>query len=151
LGSDSGRDTLPDRQYAPTATTDIHHTPARHTATTGLTGLSVECSWAPGRGMGDITAAAPGVGAITGAEAMVLEITLAEAMVRALTAAEAMVQEITLAEARATGAAPTTGPMVEAVMEAVQVAATVAAPAVDFTAQHVVSAVVVGMAADAAN
>ena len=141
LGSDSGRDTLPDRQYAPTATTDIHHTPARHTATTGLTGLSVECSWAPGRGMGDITAAAPGVGAITGAEAMV----------RALTAAEAMVLEITLAEARATGAAPTTGPMVDAVMQAVQVAATVAAPAVDFTAQHVVSAVVVGMAADAAN
>ena len=131
----------PDRQFAPTATTDIHHMPVRLTATTGLTGLSVECSWAPGRGMGDITAAAPGVGAITGAEAMV----------RALTAAEAMVQEITLAEARATGAAPTTGPMVEAVMEAVQVAATVAAPAVDFTAQHVVSAVVVGMAADAAN
>ena len=81
--------------------------------------------------MGDITAGAPGVGAITAAEAMVLE--------------------ITLAEARATGAAPTTGPMVEAVMQAVQVAATVAAPAVDLTAQHVVSAVVVGMAADAAN
>ena len=131
MGSDSGRDTLPDRQYAPTATTDIHHTPVRLTATTGLTGLSVECSWAPGRGMGDITAGAPGVGAITAAEAMVLE--------------------ITLAEARATGAAPTTGPMVEAVMQAVQVAATVAAPAVDLTAQHVVSAVVVGMAADAAN
>jgi len=138
LGSDSGRDTLPDRQYAPTATTDIHHTPVRLTATTGLTGLSVECSWAPGRGMGDITAGAAGVGAITGA-------------VWAITAAEAMVLEITLAEARATGAAPTTGPMVDAVMEAVQVAATVAAPAVDLTAQHVVSAVVVGMAADAAN
>ena len=36
-------------------------------------------------------------------------------------------------------------------MQAVQVAATVAAPAVDLTAQHVVSAVVVDMAADAAN
>jgi hypothetical protein len=91
--------------------------------------------------MGDITAAAPGVGAITGAEAMV----------RALTAAEAMVLEITLAEARTTVAVPTTGPMVDAVMQAVPVAATVAASAVDFTAQHVVSAVVVGMAADAAN
>ncbi|MDR3749260.1 MAG: hypothetical protein P4M04_14135, partial [Acidobacteriota bacterium] len=63
----------------------------------------------------------------------------------------AMVLEITVAEARATGAAPPTGPMVDAVMQAVQVAATVAAPAVDLTAQHVVSAVVVGMAADAAN
>jgi hypothetical protein len=91
--------------------------------------------------MGDITAGAAGVGAITGAEAMV----------RALTAAEAMVLEITLAEARATGAAPPTGPMVDAVMQAVQVAATVAAPAVDLTAQHGVSAVVVGMAADTAN
>jgi hypothetical protein len=40
---------------------------------------------------------------------------------------------------------------VDAVMEAAQVAATVAAPAVDLTAQHVVSAVVVGMAADTAN
>ncbi len=47
----------PDRQYAPTATTDIPLTPVRLTATTGLTGLSVECSWAPGRGMEDITAA----------------------------------------------------------------------------------------------
>jgi hypothetical protein len=70
----------------------------------------------------------------------------------AITAAEAMVLEITLAEALATVAVPTTGPMVDAVMQAVQVAATVAAPAVDLTAQHVVSAVVVvGMAADAAN
>jgi len=136
LGSDSGRDTLPDRPYAPTATTDIHHTPARHTATTGLTGLSVECSWAPGRGMGDITAAAAGVGAITGA-------------VRAITAAEAMVLDITVAEARATVAAPQS--TVDAVLPAVQVAATVAAPAVDLTVQHVVSAVVAGMAADAAN
>jgi hypothetical protein len=56
----------PDRQYAPTATTDMHHTPVRLTATTGLTGLSVECSWAPGRGME----------AITAAEAMVLDITV---------------------------------------------------------------------------
>jgi hypothetical protein len=81
--------------------------------------------------MGDITARAPGVGAITAAEAIVLD--------------------TTVAEARATVAAPTTRPMVDAVMQAAQVAATMAAPAVDFTAQHVGSAVVVGMAADAAN
>ncbi len=98
--------------------------------------------------MGDITAGAAGVGAITGA---VWAITAAEAMVRAITAAEAMVLEITLAEARTTVAVPTTGPMVDAVMHAVQGAATAAAPAVDFTAEQVVSTVVVGMAADAAN
>ena len=121
----------PDRQYAPTATTDIHRTPVRLTATTGLTGLSVECSWAPGRGMGDITAGSPGVGAITAAEAIVLD--------------------PTVAEARATVAATTARPMVDAVMQAVEVVATMAAPAVDFTVQHVASAVVVGMAADAAN
>jgi uncharacterized protein YdbL (DUF1318 family) len=69
----------------------------------------------------------------------------------AITAAEAMVLEITLAEARATGAAPTTGPTVDAVLRAVQGAATVAAPVVDFTAEQVVSTVVVGMAPDAAN
>ena len=92
----------------------------------------------PGRGMADITAGAAGVGAITGA-------------VWAITAAEAMVLEITLAEARATGAAPTTGPTVDAVLRAVQGAATVAVPVVDFTAEQVVSTVVVGMAADAAN
>ena len=138
MGSDSGRDTLPDRQYAPTAITDIHLTRVHHTATTGLTGLLVECSWAPGRGMGDITAGAAGVGAITGA-------------VWAITAVEAMVLDITGAEGRATAAATPTRPMVDAVMQAVQVAATVAAPAVDFTVQHVVSAVAVGMAADAAN
>ena len=92
----------------------------------------------PGRGMADITAGAAGVGAITGA-------------VWAITAAEAMVLEITLAEARATGAAPTTGPTVDAVLRAVQGAATVAAPVVDFTAEQVVSTVVVGMAPDAAN
>ena len=80
-----------------------------------------------------------------------MDITGADAMVRAITGAEAMVLEITLAEARATVAAPTTGPMVDAVLHAVQGAATVAAPAVDLTAQHVASAVVVGMAADAAN
>jgi hypothetical protein len=88
--------------------------------------------------MGDTTAAEAMVRAITGA-------------VWAITAAEAMVLEITLAEARATVAVPTTGPMVDAVMQAVQVAATVAAPAVDLMAQHVVSVVAVGMAADAAN
>jgi hypothetical protein len=88
--------------------------------------------------MADITAGAAGVGAITGA-------------VWAITAAEAMVLEITLAEARATGAAPTTGPTVDAVLRAVQGAATVAVPVVDFTAEQVVSTVVVGMAADAAN
>src|ERR1019366_1314872 len=104
----------PDRQFAPTATTDIHHTPVRLTATMGLTGLSVECSWAPGRGMGDITAA----------EAMVLDITVE---------------------------ATTTRPTVDAVMHAVRVAATMAAPLVDITVQHVVSAVAVGMAADAAS
>jgi hypothetical protein len=129
LGSDSGRDTLPDRQYATTATTDLHHTPVRLTATTGLTGLSVERSWAPGRGMADITAGAAGVGAITVAEAMVLDIPVAEAGV--------------------TVAAPQ--PTVGAVLRAVQGAATVAAPVVDFTAEQVVSTVVVGMAADAAN
>jgi hypothetical protein len=88
--------------------------------------------------MADITAGAAGVGAITGA-------------VWAITAAEAMVLEITLAEARATGAAPTTGPTVDAVLRAVQGAATVAVPVVDFTAEQVVSTVVVGMAPDAAN
>jgi hypothetical protein len=88
--------------------------------------------------MADITAGAAGVGAITGA-------------VWAITGAEAMVLEITLAEARATGAAPTTGPTVDAVLRAVQGAATVAVPVVDFTAEQVVSTVVVGMAADAAN
>src|ERR1039457_344388 len=128
----------PDRQYAPTATTDMHHTPVRLTATTGLTGLSVECSWAPGPGMGDITAGAAGVGAITGA-------------VRAITAAEAMVLDITVAEARATVAATTTWPIVDGVMQPVQVAATMAAPAVDFTVEQVVSPAAVGMAADAAN
>ncbi len=127
----------------------MHLTPVRLTATTGLTGLSAEGSSAPGRGMGDITAGAAGVGAITAAEAMVGALTGAEAMVRALTAAEAMVRALTLAEARATVAAPQ--PTVDAVMQAVQVAATVAAPAVDLTAQHVVSAVMVGMAAGAAN
>ena len=76
-------------------------------------------------------------------------ITAAEAMVGALTGAEAMVLEITLAEARATVAAPQ--PTVDAVLRAVQGAATVAAPVVDFTAEQVVSTVVVGMAADAAN
>jgi hypothetical protein len=40
---------------------------------------------------------------------------------------------------------------VDAVLRAVQGAATVAAPVVDFTAEQVVSTVVVGMAADAAN
>jgi hypothetical protein len=60
-----------------------------------------------------------------------------------------MVLEITLAEARATGAAPQ--PTVDAVLRAVQGAATVAAPVVDFTAEQVVSTVVVGMAPDAAN
>ena len=104
----------PDRQYASMATTDIHHTLVRHTATTRLTGLSVECSWAPGHGM------------------------------EATTAAEAMALDITVE-------ATTTQPTVDAVMQAVQVAATVAAPVVDLTAQHVVSAVVVGMAADTAN
>ena len=104
----------PDRQYAPTATTDIPHTPVRLTATTGLTGLSVECSWVPGRGMEDITAA----------EAMVLDITVE---------------------------ATTTQATVDAVMQADQVAATMAASVVDFTVQHVVSAAAVGMAADAAN
>src|ERR1035437_3640254 len=114
-----------DRRYALTATTDIHHTPVRLTATTGLTGLSVECSWAPGRGMGDITPGSAGVGAITAAAAMVLD--------------------ITVAEARATVAATTTRPTVDAVMQAVEVVATMAAPAVDFTVQHVASAVEVGM------
>ena len=60
------------------------------------------------------------------------------------TAAEVMVLDITVE-------ATTTRPTVDAVMHAVQVAATMAAPLVDFTVQHVVSAVVVGMAADAAN
>ena len=83
---------------------------------------------APGRGMGDITPGAAGVGAIMAAEA-----------------------GATVAEAGATVAATPTRPTVDAVMEAVQVAATMAAPAVDFTVQHVASAVVVGMAADAAN
>ncbi len=75
--------------------------------------------------MGDITAGAAWVGAITG------------------------VRAITAAEAGATVAAPQ--PTVGAVLHAVPVAATMAAPAVDFTAERVVSTVVVGMAADAAN
>jgi hypothetical protein len=79
--------------------------------------------------MADITAGAAGVGAITVAEAMVLDIPVAEAGV--------------------TVAAPQ--PTVGAVLRAVQGAATVAAPVVDFTAEQVVSTVVVGMAADAAN
>ena len=104
----------PDLQYAPMATTDIHHTPVHLTATTALTGLSVECSWAPGRGMEDITAA----------EALVLDITVE---------------------------ATTTQPTLDAVMQAVQVAATMAAPVVDFTVQHVVTAVAGGITADAAD
>jgi hypothetical protein len=79
--------------------------------------------------MADITAGAAGVGAITVAEAMVLDIPVAEAGV--------------------TVAAPQ--PTVDAVLRAVQWAATVAAPVADFTAEQVVSTVVVGMAADAAN
>ena len=86
--------------------------------------------------MADITTGAAGVGAITGA-------------VWAITGAEAMVLDIPVAEAGVTGAAPQ--PTVDAVLRAVQGAATVAAPAVDFTAEQVVSTVVVGMAADAAN
>jgi hypothetical protein len=100
----------PDRQHAPMDTTDIHHTPVRHTATTVLTGLLVECSWAPGRGMEGITAA------------------------------EAMVRDITVE-------ATTTQPTRDAVTPAVRVPATMAAPLVDFTVQHVVSAA----AADAAS
>jgi hypothetical protein len=59
-------------------------------------------------------------------------------------AAEAMVLDITVE-------ATTTQPTVDEVMQAVQVAATMAAPVMDLTLQHVVSAVAVGMAADTAN
>jgi len=86
--------------------------------------------------MGDITAGAAGVGAITGA-------------VRAITAAQAMVRAITAAQAGATGAAPQL--TVDAVLHAVQGAATVAALAVDFTAEQVVSTVGVDMVAGIAN
>jgi hypothetical protein len=66
-------------------------------------------------------------------------------MVRAITAAEATVRAITAAEARATVAAPQ--PTVDAVLHAVQGAATVAALAVDLTVEQVVSTVGVDMAA----
>jgi hypothetical protein len=69
--------------------------------------------------------------------------------VGAITDAEAMVVDTTGAEAGATVAAPQ--PTVDAVLPAVQGAATVAATAVNFTAEQVVSTVVVGMAADTAN
>ena len=120
----SGRDTTAGRQYAPTATTDIHLMRVRLMATTDLTGLSAEYSSAPGHGMGDTTAVAAGglvaitVVAITAAVA--IGVVVAGAMV-----AQVMVA-ITDAEAMATLAAPTDAqPTVDAVMPG---AATVPAP-----------------------
>jgi len=123
---DSGRGMLPDRQCALTATTHMHLTRVRLTATMGLAGLSVEFSSAPGRGIRDTGAGAAGVRVIMAAAAMV----------RAITAAQAMVRAITAAQAGATVAAPQ--PTLDAVLHTVQGAATVATLAVDFTVEQVV-------------
>ena len=125
-----------DRRYALTATTDIHLTRVRLTATTDLVGLPVECSSAPGRGTTDTGAGAAGVQAITDAQGMVVAITAVEV----ITDAAVMVRAITDVQA-----------MVDAVLHAVQGAATVAALAVGFTVEQVVSTVGVDMAAGIVN
>jgi hypothetical protein len=101
-----GRDTTAGRQYAPTATTDMHLMRARRMATTDLTGLSAECSSAQGRGMADTAEAITAVDitaaeVITDGEAMAVAITAAGAMVRA-TAAEAMATEVAPMDAQPT-------------------------------------------------
>src|SRR5271157_1555798 len=122
---------LADRQYARTATTDIHLMHVRRMATTDLTGSLAECLLAPGHGMGDTTGGAAGVQAITA-----MAITAVEVITVALA--------ITAAGAMATVAAPQ--PTLDAVLHAVPRAPTVPAIAVDFTVEQVVTTVAAGAA-----
>jgi hypothetical protein len=150
---------MTDRRHARTATTDMRRTLVRLTATTDPTGLPVVYSSVRGRGITD-TMAGLALGQATmaaqaGATVAVPTDAQASVTVAVPTDAQASVTVAvpTDAQASVTVAVPTdTQPSVDAVLQAVQWAASTAASAVDFTVQpEVASTVAVDTAADAAN